>query len=149
MSTEFGQFTRDEKTKGYTGDFEMLDIARGGVVSIAGMQIVPIPEAERTSNPDYPHWRVLGGGVKMGSGWNKARQSDNAPYISLSIEHPQLNDGRALTPILIESARNPGTFNMVWERSDGTRADPTPTRGGTGQQTEAPAPGAGTKRRGQ
>lgn len=148
MSTEFGQFTRDDKTKGYIGDFEMLDIARGGVVSIAGMQIVPIPESERSANPDFPQWRVLGGGVKMGSGWSKARQSDNAPYISLSIEHPQLNDGRPLTPILIESARSPGTFNMVWERSDSTRADPTPIRSATVPTVETPAPGPGTKRRG-
>jgi uncharacterized protein (DUF736 family) len=148
MSTEFGQLARDEKTQGYVGDFEMLDITRGGVVSIPGMQIIPIPDTERSSNPDFPHWRVLGGGVKMGSGWNKQRQADGAPYISLSIEHPQINDGRPLTPVLMESARQPGVFNMFWERSDATRAaDPTPSRGGTGPTDEAPAPGAGTKRR--
>ncbi len=41
MSMEFGKFTRDEKTGGYIGDFEMLDLTRKGVVSIAGMKIGP------------------------------------------------------------------------------------------------------------
>ncbi len=86
--------------------------------------------------------------MKIGSGWNRTKQADGAPYLSLAIEHPQLNDGRPLNPVLVESTRTPGTFLMVWERSDAAKGDPIPVRGGTGAPDgDAPAPALGGRRR--
>lgn len=149
MSIEFGQFSRDESTGGFSGDFEFLDLTRGGVISIQGMQIVPISEGDRTGNPDFPHWRVVVAGKAIGAGWNKARRADAAPYISLSIGHPQMNDGRPVTPILIESARKPGVFTMIWDSADpNASSDPAPARAPAApRDPAAAAPGAGTKRK--
>ena len=77
----------------------------------ARVQLIPTNSASENA----PAYRVMAGRAELGAAWEKEAKETGKPFLSLTLDDPSFE--RAIYANLVESEIEPGTYDLLWNRS--------------------------------
>ena len=94
--------------------------ADGSFDGFLAMGWLEIPSAfskilTRRQSPKEPDYRILGGKLGViGAGWKKARQTSGKPFISITLEYPNVSGSKVSANTGLAKGPKDKSLAMIW-----------------------------------